>query len=138
MRPFVLSVPGAGDSLRQRHEREQGTAIRVRITIPAYTRGVWSWLLPSSTSLPRPSSAPAHSPNTAPMTDTVAAIFSPLKNEGSAAGASTLRSVRSRDAPNERISLSCSRSARAQPVEQVTVIGKKQISATMASLGPIP
>ena len=68
----------------------------------------------------------------------MAATFRPLKNDGSAAGISTLRSVRSREAPNERISFSCSGSTERRPSSTFTVIGKKQIRATMASLGPMP
>ena len=92
----------------------------------------------SSTRRPRPSWASAHSPNTAPITDTVAATFSPLKNEGSAAGSSTRRSVPSREKPRLRISLSCSRSTERRPSSTFTVIGKKHTRATMASLGARP
>ena len=94
--------------------------------------------MPSNTRRPRPSSAPAHSPNTAPITDTVAATFSPLNRNGSADGSSTVRSVRSREAPRLRISLSSSGSTERSPSSRFTVIGKKQISATIASFGPIP
>ena len=95
-------------------------------------------MFPSSTSRPRPSSAPAHSPKTAPITETVAATFSPLNRNGSADGSSTERSVRSREAPMLRISFRSSGSTERSPSSRFTVIGKKQISATIASLGPIP
>src|SRR5204863_5784204 len=58
---------------------KSATAISIRISTPAQTRGVSSWLIASSTMWPSPSSASAHSPNTAPITDTVAATRSPLK-----------------------------------------------------------
>ena len=72
------------------------------------------------------------------MTDTVAATFRPLNRNGSEAGSSTERSVRRREAPKLRISLSSSGSTERRPSSRLTVIGKKQISATIASFGPIP
>ncbi len=72
------------------------------------------------------------------MTDTVAATFRPLNRKGSEAGSSTERSVRSREAPKLFISLSSSGSTERRPSSRLTVIGKKQISATMASFGPMP
>ena len=94
--------------------------------------------MPSSTSRPSPRSAPAHSPNTAPITETVAATRSPLKRRGSDEGSSTFQSVAAREAPMLRMSLrSCSSTDR-RPSTTFTVTGKKQMSATIAILGPIP
>ena len=62
----------------------------------------------------------------------------PLKKKGSAAGSSTVRSVCRRDAPMLRMSFSSSGSTERSPSSTLTVIGKKQISATIASLGPMP
>ena len=72
------------------------------------------------------------------MTDTVAATFNPLNRKGSAEGSSTDLSVRAREAPMLRISLSSSGSTERSPSSRLTVIGKKQISATIASFGPMP
>ena len=58
----------------------------VRITTPAYTRGVSSWLLPRNIRRPSPSSAPASSPKTAPITATDAPIRRPLKKPGQRGG----------------------------------------------------
>ena len=94
--------------------------------------------MPRRTSRPRPRSAPAHSPKTAPITETVAATLSPLKRYGSAAGSSTFHSVASREAPRLRISLRSSGSTERRPSIRFTVTGKKQIRATIASFGPMP
>jgi hypothetical protein len=72
------------------------------------------------------------------MTDTVAATFSPLNSEGSEAGSSTERSVRSREAPMLRMSFKSSGSTERRPSSRLTVIGKKQISATIAIVGRMP
>ncbi len=53
-------------------------------------------------------------------------------------GASSVVNVRSRPAPSERISLRPSAEVVARPSSVLTTIGKKQISATIATFGPIP
>ena len=75
------------------------------------------------------SSAPAHSPKTAPITATATAILAPLKKKGSAVGASTRRRICQRRASSVRIILITSGSTERRPSSVLTVIGKKQTSA---------
>ena len=88
---------------------------------------------------PRPSLEPAYSAKTAPMTATATAILAPLSAAGRAAGASAQRKACQRVAPSVRMQLALlgvDASPGASSV--VTTIGKKQTSATIASLGRIP
>src|SRR3954447_12795014 len=87
---------------------------------------------------PRPSLEPACSASTAPMTATATAIRAPEKSAGRAAGASTRRNVAQREAPSVVMSLRRDGSTDASPSSAVTVTGKKQTSATIASLGASP
>ena len=75
-----------------------------------------------------------YSANTAPITATATAIFAPLSAAGSAAGASTMRSVCQREASSVRMSLSSSGSTLRRASSVVTTTGKKQTITTIASL----
>ena len=80
---------------------------------------------------PSPLEAPTHSAITAPSTAYVALIWSPAKKEGTALGMSTLRSTRSRFAPNDRARSTKSRSARSRPsVVDTTINGAITIIGT--------
>ena len=81
----------------------------------ANARAVSSCPLAVSSAWPRPESEPAHSANTAPITDTAAATLRPVKAAGSAAGASSSRNVCQREASKERSSLLASGSTRRRP-----------------------
>ena len=83
-------------------------------------------------------SAPAHSPKTAPITETLAATLSPLKKLGRAEGNSAFHRVWRRVAPMLRISFSSWGSTARRPSVVFTARGKKQTRATIASFGPIP
>ena len=62
----------------------------------------------------------------------------PLNRKGSDAGSSAFHSRFGRDAPSDRISLSSSGSTDRKPSSMLTIIGKKQINAMIASFGPMP
>ena len=64
-----------------------------RTTTAANTRAVCSCPWATRIRWPSPSSEPDHSPNTAPITATAAAILAPLNRYGSADGTSTRRRV---------------------------------------------
>src|SRR3954454_12747561 len=136
--PHASRLQGMASRSTSETKAKSAIAISVSRTVPAYTRGVCNWLFASRTRRPSPLSAPAHSPKTAPITDTVAAILMPLNRYGSDAGSSAFQSRAQRVAPNERSSFSRSGSTERSPSSALTTIGKKQISATIASFGPIP
>ncbi len=119
MRAF-LSVPGTGDALGQRDEREQRDRHQRQQHDPGVdARGLELVVARAARAGRGPRRRPAHSPNTAPITDTVAATFRPLNRNGSAAGSSTERSVaqpRGAEAAHQLEQLGLDR---AQPVEQV-------------------
>ena len=81
----------------------------------ANARAVSSWPLAVSSAWPRPSLDPDHSANTAPITATAAAIFTPVNVAGSALGSSSMRSVCQRVASSERSSLRASGSVSRSP-----------------------
>ena len=84
---------------------------------------------------PSPFSEPAHSARIAAMPANARLSFAPVMSPGSAAGASTSRNVCQRDAPNERMSLRRSASARPSASSVETTIGNRQTSATIAIFG---
>src|SRR5439155_6167645 len=114
---------------------KSAAASTVRTTRAANARAVSSWLLAWVNIRPRPRVARASSARTAPITATATAILAPDSRPGSAAGASTRRSVRQREAPKVRSSLPRAGSTDSSPSSVVTTIGKNVISATIASLG---
>ena len=62
----------------------------------------------------------------------------PVKIDGSAHGSSTRRNTAIRDARSVRITRTCSGLTERKPSRAATVIGKKQTSATITSLGAMP
>src|SRR4029079_2778210 len=84
-------------------------------TVAANARAVSSWPLAISRVWPSPRSEPAHSANTAPITATAAAIFTPVNVVGSALGASSRRRRCQRVASSERSSLRASGSTSRSP-----------------------
>jgi len=86
----------------------------------------------------RPESAPVHSATTAPITATATAILAPLRKYGRAAGTSARVRVCTRLASMVRISFFSSGSTEPSPSKVLTVTGKKQTRAMIASFGPIP
>ena len=88
--------------------------------------------------LPRPASEPASSASVAAIAAIATLSFAPVSTPGIAAGASTIRNVCQRDAPNVRMSLRRSASTRSSASSVGTTIGKKQTSATIASFGVRP
>ncbi len=87
---------------------------------------------------PSPRWAVMYSPKIAPTTLYVAAMRSPPKKDGSAAGSRALSHVCRDDAPIARSSDSSSGSADCSPLKVLSATGKKQNSTTTLILGPLP
>src|SRR6266542_1921114 len=86
----------------------------------------------------RPSVAPTNSPTTAPITASAMATFKPTNTNGSDAGNRTLTNCCSGEAESERARSTNSAGVDFNPVAVLITIGKKQMSTTMAILGPAP
>jgi hypothetical protein len=95
-------------------------------------------LLSSTINRIRPELEPASSANSATIGATATATLAPLKKLGSAVGASTRRKIAQREASSVRIIFTASGSTERSPSSVVTVIGKKQASATTITFGQIP
>ena len=121
----AASSPRHHPALEQREDARRGRRrARTAGRSAANARAVSSWPLAVSSACPSPASAPAHSANTAPITDTAAATFSPVKAAGSAAGAS--RSGTSASARRRRSAAACARRGRrAQAVVEVDGDGEE-------------
>src|ERR687892_569587 len=90
-------------------------ASRKSSSVAANARAVSSCPLAVSRACPSPLSAPAHSANTAPMTATAAATFSPVNAAGNADGAQPVVEVdRDREEADERDEQHLGREAEAE------------------------
>ena len=122
-----ISVSGANSAI----------AIADRTTTAANTRAVSScpWAIGSGARAP--SQSPPLAEDGSDHRDATA-IFAPLKMNGIAAAPRRAQGVRHGPASRVRIIRSRSGSTERSPSSVLTVIGKKQISAMIASFGPIP
>src|SRR5258708_2783900 len=92
------------------------------------------WLTARRNRYPSPDDDVMYSPTIAPVTLYVAAMRSPLKNEGNAAGKRTLRQICACDAPIARSKATKSGSVAVRPSTVAMVMGKKQNKITTITL----
>ena len=87
---------------------------------------------------PNPRSGAMNSPTTAPITESVAPIFSPPSRTGSAAGSSRWRKFCQRVASSERINSRRLAETERKPITVLTSTGKKTISAQISTFEAKP
>src|SRR5580698_8531616 len=100
----------------------------------AHSSGIWKFCMLLSTTTPNPEGAPNHSPTMAPIIALAAAIFMPLKIDGTAAIASSFVSRCQRSAPSV-VNTSSRRGLAPRRPTPVEVYSKKKTGTAARAAG---